>query len=184
MKNTAERLAIDLDDLTARFTQAFGELNARQMNWKPGPAIWSIAQNIDHLIVINTTYFPMVESLRAGTLHLPWWSRWKGAVTWFGNLIYNSVEPLRKRKMKTFPVWEPAQSDLPADILERFTNHQKAFKTFLLDCRDLVDAGAVIHSPANKNIVYTLERAFEIIVQHERRHLEQALEVKKLLPAE
>ncbi len=34
-------------------------------------------------------------------------------------------------------------------------------------------------SPANPNIVYTLEKAFEIIVMHEIRHLEQAKRVKE-----
>jgi hypothetical protein len=32
------------------------------------------------------------------------------------------------------------------------------------------------NSPANRNMVYTLERAFDIIVVHERRHFQQAME--------
>jgi hypothetical protein len=39
----------------------------------------------------------------------------------------------------------------------------------------------VISSPANKNIVYKLETAFDIIVSHEQRHLEQAKEILQLM---
>lgn len=42
---------------------------------------------------------------------------------------------------------------------------------------DLLVNGIVISSPANKNIVYKLETAFNIIVTHEQRHFEQAKEV-------
>lgn len=176
-------LATQLDHLTGSFTNAFSELSSQQLNWKPNEATWSIAQNIDHIMVINRSYYPLVASLRNGTLSLPRWGRWKGAVNWFGKMIYNSVEPSRRRKMKTFPIWEPSQSELPFDILAQFEQHQKEFTRFILECRDLVEQDAVIHSPANRNIVYSLSKAFDIIVLHERRHLEQALEVKKLLPS-
>ena len=43
--------------------------------------------------------------------------------------------------------------------------------------RDLVEKGTIISSPANKNIGYKLETAFEIIVTHEQRHFEQSKEV-------
>jgi hypothetical protein len=42
-----------------------------------------------------------------------------------------------------------------------------------------VENGTIISSPANKNIEYKLETAFDIIVAHEKRHLEQAREVLK-----
>jgi hypothetical protein len=44
-----------------------------------------------------------------------------------------------------------------------------------------VDKGTIISSPANKIIVYKLEIAFDIIVAHEKRHLEQAREVLQIL---
>jgi hypothetical protein len=41
----------------------------------------------------------------------------------------------------------------------------------------LLEYKTVISSPANRNIVYKLETAFDIIVAHEFRHFEQAKEV-------
>jgi hypothetical protein len=34
----------------------------------------------------------------------------------------------------------------------------------------------VISSPANRNILYTVDKAFDIILAHERRHFNQATE--------
>jgi hypothetical protein len=45
----------------------------------------------------------------------------------------------------------------------------------------LVQAETVISSPANRFIVYKIGRAFDIIVAHEERHLNQAKEVKAFL---
>ncbi len=55
--------------------------------------------------------------------------------------------------------------------------HQSNLKELIESSKDLVEAGVVISSPANKNIVYKLEKAFDIIIIHEQRHLEQAKEV-------
>jgi hypothetical protein len=98
-------------------------------------------------------------------------------VRFFGKVIPDSVQPDRRKKMKTFPIWQPSQSEIAADILQQFENHQEQLKNLIESSSDLLDQRAIISSPANKNIVYTLETAFDIIVTHERRHFEQAKEV-------
>ncbi len=67
------------------------------------------------------------------------------------------------------------------DILQQFEKHQSELKQQIAFCEKLIGKGAVISSPANKNIVYKLETAFDIIVSHEERHLEQAKEVLQQL---
>ena len=168
-----------IDHITKQFQSSFGSLNTGQLNWKPNPKTWSIAQNIDHLIVINNTYLPVLDALRNGTLRLPFTARIGFLVSFFGKMILKASGPDRRRRIKTFPIWEPAVSEIPKGILDRFEEHQQALKALITNAQDLIDQGAVIHSPANKNIVYKLEKAFEIIVAHELRHLEQAKEVLK-----
>ena len=68
----------------------------------------------------------------------------------------------------------PSQSTINADILDRFLQHQEELADFIDSCADLVDQKQIISSPANRNIVYPLSRAFDIIVAHEQRHLEAA----------
>jgi hypothetical protein len=77
-----------------------------------------------------------------------------------------------------------SQTPLPIvsdDILKRFESHQNELKQKIENAKEFVVRGIVISSPANKNIFYKLETAFDIIVSHEQKHLEQAKEVLNLL---
>jgi hypothetical protein len=168
-----------IDSTTTAFKDNFERLTAEELNWRPNSKTWSVAQNIHHLIVINQTYYPIVQRVREGTYELPWIGKVGFMVTFFGNFILKSVSPDRKRKMQTFPLWEPSKSDIGGDILSQFEKHQAELKAFIHSCADLLDDNTIISSPANKNIVYTLKSAFDIIVTHERRHLEQAKEVNE-----
>lgn len=166
-----------IDDITNSFKAAFGNLSAEQLNWKPNAQTWSIAQNIDHLIVINESYYPVIESVRKGTYKLPLMGKIGFMVNSMGKMILNAVEPTREKKIKTFPIWEPSKSSIGPDILNRFEKHQEELKKIIASSKDLVEKGVVISSPANKNIVYKLGTAFDIMITHEQRHLEQAKEV-------
>jgi hypothetical protein len=166
-----------IDNNTNRFLDHFGRLNPEELNWKTNPETWSIAQNLDHLIVINSSYFPALEQMRNGKYKLPMISKFGFLVSFFGKTVLKAVEPERKKKSKTFPIWEPDESTIPGDILDRFSSHQEDLKKEIELSALLIEQGALISSPANRNIVYKLETAFDIIVTHEQRHLEQAKEV-------
>jgi hypothetical protein len=168
-----------IDKITSDFTATFGGLTQEQLNWKPDSKTWSIAQNIDHLMVLNQTYFPIIQSIRENKFMLPFIGKIPFLVNFLGKMILSSVQPDRRRKVKTFSIWEPKSSNIDGDILERFRDHQEKLKKLIVDNSDLIEKGVVISSPANKNIVYRLDKAFEIIITHEMRHFEQAKEVKK-----
>lgn len=174
---TTTKWTSQIDQTTNNFKTVFADLNTEQLNWKPDEQTWSIAQNIDHLIVINNTFPPIIKAVRDGHYQLPFLGKLGFMVNFLGKMILGSVQPDRKRKMKTFPIWEPGQSNFPSDILARFEKHQEELKRMIESSNDLLDKGTVISSPANKNIVYKLETAYDIITTHERRHLAQAKEV-------
>jgi len=166
-----------LDQITNTVKSEFGDLSSEDLNKKPSPDQWSIAQNIDHLIVINESYYPILKQLHEGTFQLPFMGKLGFYVKWMGNMILKYVEPARRKKTKTQSIWEPATSAIDADIVQRFVTHQDQLKKHIQSCSSFVDAGVVIYSPASKAILYTLEQAFNIIVTHEKRHLNQAREV-------
>ena len=166
-----------IDANTEKFFNAFGELSEEQFNWKPDPKTWSIAQNIDHLITINGTYFPIIASLHQGTYKLSLMGKVGFIAPVMGKMVLNAVGPDRKQKTTTFPMWEPTSSRISGDILNRFSKHQDELKQVIDGAAGLLEKGVIISSPANKNIVYSLESAFDIIVSHEERHLVQAQEV-------
>ncbi|HFA51016.1 MAG TPA: DinB family protein [Bacteroidetes bacterium] len=168
-----------IDEITNSFNNEFGKLTVEQLNWKPTEQVWSIAQNIEHLIVINETYYPIIKAIREGNYKIPFIGKIGFIVNFLGKTVLKSVQPDRRKKMKTFPLWEPSKSEISINILERFVSHQSELKELITNSEDLLAKGTVISSPANKNIVYKLEMAFNIIVTHEQRHFEQAKEVLK-----
>ncbi len=170
-----------LDAVTADVENEFGSLTPGQLNWKVNDTRWSIAQILDHVMVTNRTYYPIMESLKQGTYEVPWIGKVGFMVRFFGNFLYNSLQPDRRRRMKTFPLWEPRKSNLPADMVQQFVLHQREFKEKIDGCAELLEQGVVISSPVNRNIVYTLERAFDILIVHEKRHMEQAREVRSMM---
>jgi hypothetical protein len=172
-----ERWTRQIDETTKAFKESFGKLSAGQLNYKPNAETWSIAQNIDHLLIINETYCPVIASVKKGSYKLPLMGKIGFMVKFFGKLVLDAVQLDRSKKMKTFSLWEPSKSERGADIVGRFEKHQEELKNMITSCSALLDKGTVISSPANKNIVYKLETAFDIIVTHEKRHLAQAHEV-------
>ena len=87
------------------------------------------------------------------------------------------MQPDRKKRMKTFPIWKPAKSEISVEILNQFKAHQTVLKSTIEKSKDLIEKRTVISSPANKNIVYELEKAFEIMLAHEKRHFKQSEEI-------
>ena len=118
---------------TQRFIETFSGLSFEQLNWKPNSETWSIAQNIDHLIIINNTYFPVIDALRNGTHKPPFLAKLGFIVSLFGRTVLKAVQPNRKKKMKTFPIWEPTKSEIPIGILDRNSKlaaaHQSEYDT-------------------------------------------------------
>ena len=174
------RWTAELDQLTQAFKNEFGSLSESEINWRPNTQQWSVAQNIYHLIVVNETYFPVLQKLRNNSYDLPWLGRIEFLTKFFGKTVLAAVQPDRRKKMKTFPLWEPGASSFGSDILLRFEKHQDELKKLIESSQDLIEKNVVISSPANKMIVYKLETAFDIMVAHEKRHLEQAKEINQV----
>lgn len=170
-----------IDTLTSEFENEFGGLSEEKLNETPENMQWSIAQNIDHLMKVTQSYFPIIEKIRTNKYKQHFLSRFGFAVKFFGNFILKSVDSKSAKKIKTFPVWEPAKGDISGDIVKKFSEQQEELKRLISECDDLIKKGTVISSPASDAVVYKLETAFDIIISHQQRHFEQAKRIKEKL---
>lgn len=171
-----------LDDVTQKVESEFGSLSSDQLNWKLSAEKWSIAEVLEHLNLVNASYEKVLSDAVAGTSDMGFTGKLGFIVNFLGDMIYKSVEPTRAKRMKTFPVWEPAQSNVSVEVISDFKKHQALIKQLITDNKQLLEKDIVIPSPANRYIVYKLRKAVEIVVSHEERHLNQAMEVKAMLP--
>ncbi len=158
-------------------TSSFRDLGRHDFNTKLNEVTWSIAQVLDHLVRINRSYYATFDAVKDGlnTVHIH--GKFGFLNRAVGKMILKSVEPGRRRKIKTQPIWEPQKSDIPNDILDTFQDEQDEMKLWMKHLSLIEDVHQPIASPANKAIIYPLSTAFEIIVTHEERHLEQAKEI-------
>lgn len=165
-------LETQIDEITRDFNQAFGDLSAEELNRKPDAKSWSIGQIIEHLILINESYFQAIKQAQAADYKPPFAARFGFLTNLFGNVLLKAVEPSNQKKTKTFGLWAPEQSTVGADILSRFEKNQAALKQLLH-----LDGNMVISSPANRNITLKLGQLFRILIAHEQRHFRQAQQV-------
>jgi hypothetical protein len=164
-----------IDSNTQLVQDLFGHLTPEQLNATAG-AHWSIAQNLEHLMLINSSYFPIIDQLQQKVYKRPFHGRFRFIVQFLGGFVKQSVEPSRQKKMKTFPVWEPKETIQINAIIEQFKVHHEDLKRYVELATPFIQNKTVIHSPASKVIVYELDTVFEIIMQHELRHIEQSKE--------
>jgi hypothetical protein len=166
-----------IDEITNDFQNSFGKLSSQEINWKPNASTWSIAENMDHIIKTNKSYFSIVDKAKIGSYNTSYLANFGWIVNLFGRVILKGVDPNRRKKTKTFKMWEPNEKKIFLSILDEFFDHQAELKQLINHSSDLISKETVISSPVNKHVVYKLETAFDIIVNHERRHYNQALEV-------
>src|SRR5687767_803075 len=180
VSQTGEELEVLLRELAAVGREAqevFGRLSAAQLNWKPSAERWSVGQCFDHLIVTNRTFFADIERVAAGTYKSSLWARVSPLSGFFGRYILKSLDPEKGRKTKAPRVFEPASSNVGADVIGRFVSHQSelAEKMRATAGRDL--RRTMVTSPVSPVATYSLLDAYRIVVAHERKHFEQARRV-------
>lgn len=166
-----------LQGVTNAFMVEFGSLTEKDLNWKPSESVWSIAQIMEHIIITNLSYFPIFDLVKKNKFTTPWIGKIPLVPSFMGKIILFYVQPDMKKKSRTMPVWEPSYSVITVEIFRRFQCHQEEFIQWILSLEGCLEKNPIIHSPASKKIVYSLDVGIEIMVTHEERHLNQAREV-------
>lgn len=164
----------DIDQLSDQYAQLYGKLSAQELNLKSSPEVWSPAQILQHLIIINRSFFPIIEQAKHGKPKLPWLSKIPFVYKKLSKVILKSVHPDTLRKSKTFTIWKPSESKVNQNILADYLQHHDELKEIAHSTSDLILQNRLIHSPANRFIVYPLSTAYRMMVLHERRHYIQA----------
>jgi len=156
---------------------AFSHLNAAQLNYKINPKSWSIAQCLDHLIVTDKQYTSILKKMAAGTYEPTFWAKMGIGSKFFGNFLIKTTAPIPDKKGKTLPAFEPSKSDLPANILKKYQDHDKEWRALLGQLNGMDYAKTRLSSPAGAAITYSLEDLLTILANHKERHYHQAMSV-------
>jgi hypothetical protein len=153
-------------------------LSTAQLNWRPTPDKWSIAQCLDHLAISSNSfdgYFS--EALARGR------KRWPVSIdpayrpSFMGGLLIKQVNPEGGRNLSAPKIFRPAESSSIDEPLEKFLKQQTRFLEFVRQTSGVDYNKTRIRSPVTPLIRYSLADAFVVTVLHGRRHLAQARRV-------
>ena len=174
---TSERTAsvvADLEKISSDVRAEFGGLNGEQLNWKSDEKSWSVAQCLDHLITINSLYFPIFEKMRAGEVANTFLEKYSPLSGFFGRYLIKAMRPENPKRMKTSPKAFPSTSDISPDIVERFEKHNRELSEHIGGISSEVDLKTIITSPLAGFVTYSLDDCLTMLVVHEQRHVLQA----------
>lgn len=170
-----------IDSHTEEVKKTFGAISSMERGWRPDPSKWSIDQHLEHLIVLNESYFPQFDSVIRNEKNPVLTAKIPGLPFLFGSMIKSSVQPQNSRKMATFSIWQPSITPSNADLVQNFEQHHSRLKEKLQQLEKFWGRNVIISSLANKWIVYSLETSLEIILLHEQRHIQHSRKLVELM---
>ena len=176
-----EQITSELSKVAADAKATFGSLSAHQLNWKPAPKSWSVAQCFDHLITTHSLYFPEYERLAAGNVEMSLWKKASPFSGFFGRFLIKNLDPNNLKKMKTTAKAFPSESEIGGDIIDRFCEHQRLMIEHLQKLPDNIDpTKTIITSPLLGIVTYSLDNTFTILNVHCQSHFDQAKRVTEM----
>lgn len=152
-------------------------LTREQLNWRPEPGRWSVAQCLDHLNAINRASAELLDRavaegrqkglLKDGPYAYGFLSRW----------FLQTLEPPVKRRFRAPAKFRPGADRSLDDVLPPFLALHERVETLLRQADGLDLARIKVPSPVTSLFRYSLGMAFWLLTAHDRRHLWQARQV-------
>jgi hypothetical protein len=153
-------------------------LTTEQFNWKPSPGSWSIAQCLHHLIVSDSSYFPDLKRIINGIYKMSYWQRYSPFSKKLGQILKNQLQEQVTKKMTAPKKIRPTAGKMNLDLIEDYYKNLDSFLDYISKCIAVNVDKIVITSPITSIITYSLRDALQFLVQHEHRHINQAIRVK------
>ena len=180
MSKELPNLIEELKAISTEAQKTFGNLSAEQINWRPSAEGWSVGQCFEHLIKTNRLFSPELERIAQGTRKNSFLENFSPLSGFFGNLLVKSLQKdERKFKAPTQKIVPPSEVD--TNTIEKFVAHQAETIEQIKQTENADWKKTVITSPFAKFMTYRLADGFQIVVEHEKRHLRQA---KRVLQSE
>ena len=160
--------------------QLVSGLRDDQLNWKPAPEKWSIAQCLEHLTVTSSKFDPyFTAALARARKKWPVTSSPSYRPTLIGGWLIKQVLPETGRNLPAPKVFRPSASSAIRGALESFLKQQEHFLEFVRATGGIDYNKTHLRSPVTPLMRYSLADAFVVTVVHGQRHLAQARRVRE-----
>ncbi len=168
------RLTADVSAIERRARELFGGLNYERFNWSSQPDRWSVGKCLEHLVIANEPYFAIFSSVAKGTKQTTFWERVPFLPKMFGTAVLNTVRPETAKKSKAPGIFRPTVGNVPLEMLDTFCAQQQRLVETFASLKGVDVDKTIVTSPVARFIPYSLRDALLIVVEHEKRHMNQA----------
>jgi hypothetical protein len=171
-----EKVKAEAEELTQGLDEA-------RFNWRPSPDEWSIEECLGHLIIVGNREITAIETAVED-------GRTRGikAVGPFRpgpieRLIVELSRPPARLKFDAPRQFQPLHGQPLTAVMPSFLHLQRQFQIQLERAEGLDLSRVKVVTPISQYFRMSLNGMFAQIAAHERRHLEQARRVRRLMAA-
>lgn len=176
--NSFQAWTTRLKESRARAGTLAGDLSDEQLNWKENAERWSIGECLEHMVVGVEEYLaPLRPKLESATARISP-EEFQPRHTFMGRQIVKAVSPRTTSAMKSPKIFLPTSSAVSGDILDRFLRAHEELSSLIASAEGLDTNRIRMSSPVAWFIRINATDAFEILVAHAERHLNQAERVR------
>ena len=161
-----------------KVSAAFAGISSAQLNWSSSPGSWSIAQCLDHLIGSHNAYFPVLKKITEAIYKMNFWERYSPFSATCGRIMKDKLQEQVKKKMIAPKIIQPSSGKMQPELIDDYYKNLDNFLAYISNCRDIDIDKIIITSPTISIVTYSLRDAFRFLIQHEHRHINQAIRVK------
>lgn len=154
------------------------DISVEQLNWKPSSQSWGIAQCLEHLVISDSSYFPDLKKITEGTYKMNFWEKHSPFTRFWGRIFKDQLQEQVKKKLKAPKKIRPATSEIKIEIVNRYQKNLDTFLEYISNCQNVDLDKTVITSPIIQIVTYSLRDALLFLIQHEHRHINQAIRLK------
>ena len=170
----ARALRAEVDAVSKQARDLTTGLDFKALTKRPVGGGWSVAENLQHLILTSSAMLPLAENAIAELERGQKKALGPASLGFIGWLLVKSLEPPSRMKTRTAKPFEPAVIPDPSTLLAQFQEANTKLGDLIARASGLETTRVKVASPFNASVKYNLYAALRIIVVHERRHLFQA----------
>lgn len=174
MNAQLQSLIDEFHQATDRLQRLLERVPSERLGERADPLRWSVGECIAHLNLTSHGFAPRVESAleEARGLGGPPPRRYRR--DWKGWLLWKSMQPPVRLRVKTAPAFVPQGSRPAEEVLGEFRRLQGVQVGWVEAANGLPIDRVRVTSPFDARVRYNLFSALSILPRHQHRHLWQA----------
>jgi hypothetical protein len=154
-------------------------LSARQLNWRPAPRRWSIAQNLEHITLTFALYPVAIRRMLAEAKARKAAGGGRYREGFIARRVVASQEPPPGLRIRTTRRVDPGPDLDHETVLTRFDDTLEQLRALIVASDGVPLDHARMQSPFVPLLRFTLRQVLQLNLAHTRRHLWQARQVRQ-----